>query len=159
MVAPAGPVSWSTALYAAIEAGIRRDVLAVCVAHRGAHVWILDHVDGWTGEAIGWCQALPPARSRWERYLTSRDPSPEPSPPIRVEIDEERLASAIVAASRATRDERRAERRVETAVVAGRAVRRDAPPPGPDEPRDDPPSRTIPTVTVWSPGMDDGASE
>lgn len=95
-------------MYRAIEAGIRADALAVCVRHKGAHVWTLDHI-GEDRLPVGWCHALPAQRTRWERYLTSRDPTPEPAPAIRVEIDEERLAAAIVAASRATREERRTD--------------------------------------------------
>lgn len=132
--------TWPDALYESIAAGIRSDVLAVCVAHQGMHCWYLNG-----------CQALPPQRSRWERYLTSRDPSPEPPPAIRVEIDEERLATAIVAASRATREERRVSATPQEPVVRQQPACVLPTEPNPSH------ERTIPTVTVWSPGPDDGA--
>jgi hypothetical protein len=76
-------VSWPESVFA-LDAGLG---LAVCVAHRGGHVWYLSG-----------CQALPTQRSRWERHLTSREPSPEPAPTPRVEIDMEGLAGGIALA-------------------------------------------------------------
>lgn len=77
-------------------------------------------------------------------------PHVHPSRP-RVEIDEDRLASAIVAASRSVREAHRA---------ASQPPAQPAPPP---QQRTDPTptegERTIPTVTVWSPGTDDGTGE
>lgn len=47
---PNTPVEWPISYYRLIEAGERQDdALAVCIAHRGAHVWYLDD-----------CWALPP---------------------------------------------------------------------------------------------------
>jgi hypothetical protein len=137
------PIVWSVHHYGAIVEGMRHDVLMVCVAHRGAHAFYLDQCHG--GPA--------PGLSRHQRYLRSRDPSPEPPPPIRVEIDEERLAAAIVAASRATREERR---------LAAVGLERVAYEPPPDDPPPSAqttpplarPASPIPTVTVWT---DDGS--
>lgn len=89
-----------------------------------------------------------------------------PAPP-RVELDEDSLARAIVAASRATREQRYQERREREAHAAGverlsfpepaaiatttAAAAADPPAPG-SAPQD------IPTATIWSPGPDDGCA-
>jgi hypothetical protein len=88
-------VSWPESVFA-LDAGLG---LAVCVAHKGGHVWYLSG-----------CQAMPAQRSRRERHLTSREPSPEPAPTPRVEIDMEGLAGGIALALDRLMERKRQER-------------------------------------------------
>ena len=69
---------------------------ALCVAHRGGHVWYL-----------GACQALPRSRSRYERFLTSRDPSPPAPAPV---VDAGEIARGIALALDDLMERRRQQR-------------------------------------------------
>jgi hypothetical protein len=88
------PVTWPEQFYALIEVGERRETLAVCVAHRGAHVYD-------AGACIGFAAGRQPARLRHALYRQARALEREqaaPPEPIRVEIDAERLAAGIALA-------------------------------------------------------------
>ena len=102
------PYQWSPHLYGLIEEGERpTDRLAVCSAHQGRHPYYL-----------GGCQAIPRGLSKRERhalYARSVPRQPEPEP---LAVDVESMAQAIVAASRATRQERRQEHQTRTVLVA-----------------------------------------
>lgn len=86
MIATA-PLAWSGDYYGLVAAGERpTDQLAVCVAHRGAHVYS-PHLDG--------CQVLPPRprSARWRRV----EPTASTPPPVQVivTLDADKFGAAI----------------------------------------------------------------
>ena len=98
---PNRPVEWPVCYYRLIEAGERQDdALAVCVAHRGVHVWYLDD-----------CHALPPHQPR--RF--NPRPASAPAVSITVLLDADRLgwavADGVVTGFRRARVEQRQEGR------------------------------------------------
>lgn len=136
-------MEWTAALYGAIEAGIRSDALAVCVAHKGAHTFYLDGCHALPKQRAPFTNPLP--RCREDAACRLAHGTHVHAPPTRIEIDVESLAEAIVRASRSTRTERHQETT---------PAPRQAPPDAHESPSQ--PAPSIPTVTVWSPGMDDG---
>jgi len=75
------PMAWPVSTFE-LDAGLG---LAVCVAHRGAHVH-------YAGGCVGFARGRQPKALRVK--LTEQDRVPEPAP-LRVELDEARLAAGI----------------------------------------------------------------
>jgi hypothetical protein len=135
-----------------------------CVLHEGRHLYVRGHCinpgrryayrygrcpeDGCVVEI---CNRLDVVSGRTERLDAETDRPHVHAPPVRVELDEERLASAIVAASAALREQRQSAAPQRSAPATAGPPRTETP-----EPPTTPPVAAIPTVTVWSPGPDDG---
>lgn len=91
------PFTWHESIYE-LEAGLG---LAVCVAHRGIH-------PAYLGECVAFPVHRQPKRLR---VALTRQDRPEPAPePVRVELDESRLAAGIAMALDALMQRRREER-------------------------------------------------
>jgi hypothetical protein len=139
-----------------------------CVLHEGRHLYVRGFcvspgrryayrygrcADDGCGVEV--CNRLDVLSGRSEALDAGTDLPHRHLPPVRVELDEERLAAAIVAASRATRAERRA---TSTQTSPDSSDRPPAPPGSAPGIEAAAVAHTpIPTVTVWSPGPDDGA--
>lgn len=101
------PVEWPSGYYAAIQDGVGDGRhMTVCVAHQGRHISYL-------GECFAFGKTVPRPRPI-KCHVSGCDEAPyirhdHPQQVQVVAFDEEKLANAIVAASRATREERRAE--------------------------------------------------
>lgn len=135
-----------------------------CTLHEGRHLYVRGHCinpgrryayrygrcpdDGCTVEI---CNRLDVMSGRTDRLDAETDRPHVHAPPIRVELDEERLAAAIVAASRAARQATAATLPARP-VATRQPPAEGAPPPALPEQSGAP----IPTVAVWSPGPDDG---
>jgi hypothetical protein len=136
-----------------------------CVLHAGRHLYVRGHCINpgrryayrygrcpEDGCAVEICNRLDVVSGRTERLDAETDRPHAHAAPVRVELDEERLAAAIVAASQALRDQRRPSPSQPTPAPAADRPRQAAAtePPAPAS------GASIPTVAVWSPGPDDG---
>lgn len=97
------------------------------------------------------CNRLDVVSGRAERLDAETGRPHVHAPPVRVELDEDRLAAAFGIALRNAREERRGAPHGPPAAPPSRPPAGAAPPPSPGTAGDG-----IPTVTVWSPGSTDG---